>query len=72
MRLKEVLNRHRNDFTWLGECRHCGHTRKYYDGYADRFYCEQVVPSRYCDECGLNCHGERAPEDASPNPHVSA
>ena len=59
MELIKVLSRHRNDFTWEGKCRHCKHVCKWGDGYADHYYCTQVVPGRHCPECGLNCHGEK-------------
>jgi len=58
MELREVLSRHRNDFSWLGQCRHCAHIERYGDGYADAFYCQRVVPERHCPNCGLNCYGE--------------
>lgn len=71
MRIKEITWRHRNDFHFTAQCEHCGHVAKYSDGYADNFYCTQVVPNRYCDECNLNSYG-RAPEPsvhAPPRPH---
>lgn len=64
MRIIEVTNRHRNDFHWVGQCEHCDHVEKYGDGYADNFYCTQVVPGRYCPECGRNSHGDV--EDPTP------
>lgn len=57
MELLEVTWRHRNDFHWQGRCRHCSHTERYRDGYADAFYCRRVVPERHCPACGLNCYG---------------
>jgi hypothetical protein len=62
MELIEVTQRYRNDFHWKGKCRHCGHIARYGDGYADAFYCKVVVPHRHCDECGMNCYGEKAGE----------
>lgn len=60
MRIKEVTWRHRNDFHFTAECEHCQHVAKYGDGYADHFYCTQVVPNRYCPECGKNSYGNKA------------
>lgn len=57
MRLKEITSQHRNDFHWIGECEHCGKTKRYGDGYADDFYCLRVIPARHCSECGLNSYG---------------
>lgn len=62
MKIVEVPFRNRNDFHWVGECESCGHRQKYQDGYADSFYCTQVVPGRFCSECGLNSHGEKSPD----------
>lgn len=61
MRIKEVTWRHRNDFRFTAECEHCQHVASYGDGYADHFYCTQVVPNRYCPECGLNSYGNACP-----------
>lgn len=62
MRIDEITWRHRNDFHWIGKCEHCGHTDRFGDGYADEFYCLNVVPSRHCEKCGLNSHGDKAAE----------
>ena len=61
MQIAEVTFRHRNDFHWIGQCRHCGHRQRYGDGYADHFYCARVAPARHCSKCGLNCFGEASP-----------
>ena len=61
MRIKEITWRHRNDFHYTAECEHCGNVDKYGDGYADNFYCTQVVPNRHCCDCGLNSYGREAP-----------
>ena len=58
MRIEKIIQRHRNDFHWLGKCEHCGKEERYGDGYADDFYCLRVVPGRHCPSCGLNSHGE--------------
>lgn len=57
MRITEVTWRHRNDFHFKAQCEHCSHIAKYADGYADHFYCTQVVPNRHCPECNLNSYG---------------
>lgn len=66
MKIDQIVSRHRNDFVWIGKCRHCGHTCRYGDGYADRYYCTEVAPARHCPKCGLNCAGEKKalPTDA--------
>lgn len=60
MRIQEVTWRHRNDFHYIAACEHCSHEVKYADGYADNFYCTQVVPNRSCPKCGLNTYGKKA------------
>lgn len=66
MRIKEIISRYRNDFGWIGKCEHCEHEERYGDGYADEYYCLHVVPGRYCPQCGLNSHGNKAePEQAA-------
>lgn len=59
MRIKEITQRYHNDFHYIAECEHCGKSQRYGDGYADSFYCYQVVPNRHCEECGLNSYGEK-------------
>ena len=65
MIIKEVLSRHRNDFSFTCGCEHCGHTFRRGDGYADHYFCTEVVPGQHCPECGLNSHGENAEQTAA-------
>jgi hypothetical protein len=58
MRIVEILSRHRNDFSFICGCEHCGHQYRRGDGYADAYYCLRVVPGQHCPECGLNTYGE--------------
>lgn len=62
MRIEKITYRSRNDFHWIGLCEHCGHEQKYGDGYADGFYCLQVVPHRHCSKCDLNSYGLTEPQ----------
>lgn len=62
MRIERITWRHRNDFHWIGRCEHCDHEESYGDGYADEFYCLNVVPARFCPECDTNSVGERREE----------
>jgi len=66
MRIQEITWRYRNDFHFTAQCEHCGHATKYGDGYADNYYCTQVVPNRYCPECGLNFHGRKHEQFPTP------
>ncbi len=63
MELVRVTARHRNDFSWLGRCRHCAFETEWPDGYADRYYCLTIVPHRHCPKCGLDCYGEADEDD---------
>jgi len=51
MEIKEIKNQIRNDFTWIGECEHCGHTHKYTSGYDDNNYHDNVIPNMKCKVC---------------------
>jgi hypothetical protein len=70
MQIVEVTHRVRNDFHWIGQCRHCGHRERYGDGYADHYYCTQVAPGRYCPDCGMNCFGEKEEQGVAEAPGV--
>ena len=72
MRIQEVIWRNRNDFHYTARCEHCDNVTTYRDGYADNFYCTQVVPNRYCCDCGLNSYGKEAePSAHSRSPQES-
>lgn len=51
MKIKEILSQHRRDMELLLVCEHCDHEVKR-DGYDDRFFHSQVIPSIKCKECG--------------------
>ena len=38
MKIREILNRNRNDFTATMECEYCGRAAKLTSGYDDDFY----------------------------------
>lgn len=57
MYIFEVTFRHRNDFHFNAFCRHCRKTSFHGDGYADRYYQEEVFPHRFCEYCGLDEYG---------------
>ena len=51
MRIKEIIEQHRRDFTAIYECEHCGYTKKG-SGYDDANFHNNVVPNMICPECG--------------------
>lgn len=64
MFIKQVVWRHRNDFHFIAKCEHCGHEHRRGDGYANEFFCLEVVPGQACPRCGKNSHGEQVREPA--------
>lgn len=58
MKIKEITSQYRNDFSAIMECEHCGYTNKIHTGYNDANYHDNVIPSMYCKQCGLNRAGE--------------
>jgi ribosomal protein L37AE/L43A len=51
MRIKEIVNQHRRDFTAIYECEHCGHETRGV-GYDDANFHQSVIPNMECKECG--------------------
>ena len=51
MKIKEIINQSRRDFTAIYECEHCGHIRKG-EGYDDDNFHENVIPKMKCSKCG--------------------
>ena len=61
MKIKEILSQHRRDFTATLECEHCGHEEHLDNGYDDRNYHENVIPSFKCNDCGLKASDNYRP-----------
>lgn len=60
----EILRQHRNDYTALMQCEHCGTTRKNGSGYDDANYENNVIPAMHCHVCKKNRAGELQKEVA--------
>lgn len=60
MKITKILTQHRNDFTALIDCEHCGTEEKLTTGYHDEYYHTKVIPAMHCKnpECGKNRAGE--------------
>lgn len=58
MELIEIISQHRNDFTGILQCEHCGSKKKLTTGYNDANYHNNVIPSFHCQECGMNRAGK--------------
>lgn len=50
MKIKEILNQYRRDFTAIYECESCGATETG-DGYDDRNFHDNVIPDMVCRKC---------------------
>lgn len=44
MRIKKITSQHRNDYTAVMECEHCGHEQVDKYGYDDANYHDNVIP----------------------------
>ncbi len=51
MRIKQITDRHRRDFTAVYECEHCGATDTS-SGYDDDNFHRNVIPAMKCKACG--------------------
>lgn len=68
MKIEKILSEHRNDFSAVMECEHCGHQGKFTDGYHDAFYHTRVIPAMRCAACSKNRAGEFEHSDAGVTP----
>lgn len=62
MFITKILSEHRNDFTAMLKCEHCGAEQKLTTGYHDNYYHTQVIPAMHCNKCELNRKGEMPAE----------
>lgn len=51
MKIKEIVNQHRRDFTAIYICEHCGNEDKS-GGYDDANFHNNVIPQMKCKKCG--------------------
>lgn len=58
MKIKQIINQHRNDFSADMECEHCGYVGRIDTGYHDSYYHDRVIPAMSCSSCGKNRAGE--------------
>jgi len=61
MKIQQITNRSRRDFTAVMECEHCGDTIVNNSGYDDAYYHSKVIPSMKCSKCG-----EKGKKDSIP------
>lgn len=51
MHILKILNQHRRDFSAIYKCEHCG-LEEEGNGYDDKYFHEEVIPSWKCSRCG--------------------
>ena len=51
MQIKKIVSQLRRDFYAIYECEHCGHETMD-DGYDDRNFHKNVIPTMKCGACG--------------------
>jgi hypothetical protein len=61
MKVIRIYDLMRNDCTMDTKCEHCGLIQVDKYAYNDNNYINNVVPKRYCPECGKNAKGELEP-----------
>ena len=52
MKIKEITNQSRRDFSATYECEHCGHLELDSYGYDDANFHQNVIPKKKCGKCG--------------------
>ena len=60
MKIKEILNQHRRDFTAIYKCEHCGDEHKG-EGYDDGFFHQTVIPKMKCPICNKTAGDDYRP-----------
>ena len=60
MKIKEIINQYRRDFTAIYECEHCGYTETG-QGYDDDHFHQNVIPAMKCIKCGKTAGADYVP-----------
>lgn len=60
MKIKEITNQNRRDFTAVYECEHCGATITGH-GYDDRHFHHNIIPGMICSKCGKKADEQYMP-----------
>lgn len=58
MQVLRAYNFLRNDCTMDEQCEFCGHVHVNKYAYNDEYYRVEVVPAKYCPNCGKNSAGQ--------------
>jgi len=68
LKIKEIINQNRRDFTAIYECQHCGHEESGY-GYDDANFHQNVVPAMKCKKCGKTAGDDYRPRETKYEAH---
>ena len=60
MKIKQILNQHRRDYTAIMICEHCDHEQED-RGYDDANYHINVIPNIPCEKCGKTASDDYVP-----------
>lgn len=60
MKIHRITSQHRNDFSAVLECEHCGDHQYLRSGYNDDNYHLNVLPRIKCDNCGKDREGRES------------
>lgn len=68
MKLIQVINQNRRDFQGQYKCEFCGHieTDSSMSSYDDRYYHDNVIPSKKCTKCGKATVSENGKVEKTP------
>lgn len=69
MIIQKITDEHRNDFSAILECEHCGATSLLTSGYHDNRYHTKVIPAFMCEKCSKRRDGQM-PTDENQNGFV--
>lgn len=58
MKIKQIINQSRRDFSAIMECEFCSNETKLATGYDDRNYHDNVIPNMECPKCGKSTKSE--------------
>lgn len=58
MKIKQILDQTRRDFSAIMKCEFCQNEAKLTSGYDDRNYHDNVIPSMVCNDCGKSTKSE--------------
>lgn len=58
MKIQEITDQIRNDFTAIMECEYCAATQELRTGYDDPYYHNHIIPAMKCKSCGKSGAGE--------------